>query len=108
MTLATSPGTAAFLAAAGLVAGVVGTAGGITSLISYPALLAVGVPPLAADVANLVALVACWPGSALVSRRELAGAGRWLARGLPVAGAGAAGGGGALPATPPPGVGPAG
>src|SRR4051794_26171013 len=101
MTLATSTGTAAFLAAAGLVAGVVGTAGGITSLISYPALLAVGGPPLAADVANLVALVACWPGSALVSRRELAGAGRWLARGLPVAGAGAAGGAVLLLTTPP-------
>src|SRR4051794_41659546 len=100
MTLATSTGTAAFLAAAGLVAGVVGTAGGITSLISYPALLAVGVPPLAADVANLVALVACWPGSALVSRRELAGAGRWLARGLPGARARAGGRGGGPPANP--------
>src|SRR3954466_9110855 len=97
MTLATSPGTAAFLAAAGPVAGVVGPPGGITSLISSPALLAVGVPPLAADVANLVALVACWPGSALVSRRELAGAGRWLARGVPVAGGGAGGRGGRPP-----------
>src|SRR4051794_41877012 len=108
MTLATSTGTAAFLAAAGLVAGVVGTAGGITSLISYPALLAVGVPPLAADVANLVALVACWPGSALVSRRGLGGAGRRPARGRPAAGAGAAGGGGVPPAPPPPGFAPAG
>src|SRR4051794_41827999 len=108
MTLATSPGTAAFRGAAGLAAGVVGPAGGITSLVSSPALPAVGVPPLAADATNLVALVACWPGSALVSRRELAGAGRWLARGLPGAGAGAAGGGGGPPAKPPRGFHPAG
>ena len=54
-----------------MLAGVVGTAGGITSLISYPALLAAGVPALAASVVNNVALVACWPGSALASRPEL-------------------------------------
>jgi uncharacterized membrane protein YfcA len=90
----------AFLVAAGVVAGIVGTGGGITSLVSYPALLAVGLPPLAADVANLVALVACWPGSALSSRRELTGSGRWLARGLPLAALGAAGGALLLPTTP--------
>src|SRR3569833_4747090 len=86
------PVTALFLVAAGVLAGVVGTGGGITSLVSYPALLAVGLSPLNADVANLVALVACWPGSALSSRRELAGSGRWLARGLPLAALGAAAG----------------
>jgi uncharacterized membrane protein YfcA len=90
-----------FLLAAGVVAGVVGTAGGITSLVSYPALLVVGVPPLTADVANLVALVACWPGSALSSRRELAGAGRWLARFLPLAALASAGGAVLLLTTPP-------
>ncbi|NYJ08579.1 sulfite exporter TauE/SafE family protein [Petropleomorpha daqingensis] len=90
----------AFLVVAGLVAGVLGTGGGITSLVSYPALLAVGLPPLTADVANLVALVACWPGSALTSRRELAGSGRWLARGLPLAAVGAAGGAVLLLTTP--------
>jgi uncharacterized protein len=73
-----SAATATLIAAAGLVAGVVGTAGGITSLISYPALLAAGVPTLPANVANIVALVACWPGSALASRPELAGKGAWL------------------------------
>jgi hypothetical protein len=45
---------ATFLAAAGALAGTVGTAGGITSLVSYPALLAAGVPALPADVANIV------------------------------------------------------
>ncbi len=66
--------------AAGVLAGIVGTAGGITSLISYPALLAVGVPALTANVANIVALVACGPGAALASRPELAGRFGWLRR----------------------------
>ena len=86
---------------AGVVAGVLGTAGGITSLVSYPALLAVGVPPVPANVANLVAVVACWPGAALSSRRELAGSAGWLRRGLPVAALGAAAGAGLLLVTPP-------
>jgi hypothetical protein len=68
------------LAAAGVLAGIVGTAGGITSLISYPALLWAGVPALSANVANIVAVVACWPGSAAASRPELAGSGPWLRR----------------------------
>jgi len=69
-----------FLAGAGALAGLVGTAGGITSLVSYPALLLAGIAPLQANVANIVALVACWPGSALASRPELAGKGAWLRR----------------------------
>jgi uncharacterized protein len=85
---------AAFLILAGVIAGLVGTAGGITSLVSYPALLLVGLPTLAANVANIVAIVTCWPGSALASRPELRGRGPWLQRWTPVAaiggGAGAA------------------
>jgi uncharacterized protein len=88
------------LVLAGAVAGVLGTAGGITSLVSYPALLAVGVPALPANVANLVALVACWPGAALASRRELTGQGSWLTRGLLVAAVAAATGSGLLLVTP--------
>jgi hypothetical protein len=89
-----------FLLGAGALAGTVGTAGGITSLVSYPALLAVGLSPLAANVTNLVALVTCWPGSALASRRELAGRGPWLRRWAPVGVAGAAAGSGLLLWTP--------
>jgi uncharacterized protein len=82
----------ALLAAAGVVAGIIGTAGGITSLVSYPALLAAGLPAFPANVANIVALVACWPGSALASRPELGGRAGWLARwGLLAAAGGAAG-----------------
>jgi uncharacterized membrane protein YfcA len=91
---------AGVLAGAGVVAGAVGSAGGITSLVSFSALLAVGVPTRVADVANLVAVVACWPGSALTSRRELAGTGGSLAWGLPVAAGGAAAGAVLLLATP--------
>lgn len=59
------------LLAAGLAAGIVGSAGGTGSLISYPALPAVGIGPLAANVTSAVAFVAAWPGSALGSRPEL-------------------------------------
>jgi hypothetical protein len=68
----------AALVAAGVTAGLVGTAGGITSSVSYPALLAVGLPALPANIANNIALVACWPGSALASQPELRGRGGWL------------------------------
>ncbi len=69
----TGAAAAVLVATAGVLAGIVGTAGGIASLISYPALLAVGVQALTANVANIVALVTCGPGAALVSRPELEG-----------------------------------
>lgn len=84
-----------------MLAGIVGTAGGITSLVSYPALLAVGLTPLSANATNLVALNACWPGSAHGSRRELAGWGAWLRRWLPLTALGGASGAVLLLVTPP-------
>ena len=82
----------ALLAVAGACAGLVGSAGGTASLISYPALLAVGLPPLQANVTNSVAFVANLPGSALGSRPELRGRGAWVLRwGLVVAAGGAVG-----------------
>jgi hypothetical protein len=90
----------ALLVAAGVLAGIVGTAGGITSLISYPALLWVGIPALPATVANTVAIVACWPGSAAASRPELRGQGPWLRRWIPVAAAGGTAGSVLLLVTP--------
>lgn len=89
-----------FLAAAGLLAGLVGTAGGITSLVSYPALLWAGVAPLQANVANIVALVACWPGSAIASQPELRGRGPWLRRWCVLAALGGAAGSVLLLVTP--------
>ena len=78
------------LIGAGVVAGAIGSAGGITSLIAYPALLAVGIAPLPANVTMAVALVASFPGSALGSRPELRGQGRWLRRWALLAGFGGA------------------
>lgn len=86
---------------AGILAGVVGTAGGITSLVAYPALLLVGLPALRATVTGSVALVACWPGSALASRPELAGTGRWVLRWGAAAALGGATGAVLLLSTPP-------
>jgi uncharacterized membrane protein YfcA len=43
---------------AGIGAGVVGFVAGLASLVSYPVLLAVGLPPLTANLTNTVALVA--------------------------------------------------
>lgn len=63
---------------AGVAGGAVGSAGGITSLLTYPALLAVGIKPLPANVTNAVALIASFPGSALGSRPELIGQGSRL------------------------------
>ncbi|WP_443069960.1 sulfite exporter TauE/SafE family protein [Subtercola sp. YIM 133946] len=73
----------AFLLSAGLVAGVIGTAGGITSLVAYPALLAVGIPPLAANVTNSVALLGSGFGSALRAGPDVTGHSRTIRTWLP-------------------------
>lgn len=65
----------ALLLVAGVGAGVIGSTAGLASLVSYPALLAVGLPPLTANVTNTVALVASGVGSMLGSRPELRGQG---------------------------------
>jgi len=91
----------AFLAVAGVAAGVLGTAGGITSLIAYPALLAVGVPPFSANVTNSIALLGSGLGSTLGSRPELREHGPTLRRWIPVAVIGAVAGALLLLATPP-------
>jgi len=95
-----STGDDFLLVGAGLLAGVVGTAGGITSLVSYPALLAVGISPLLASMTNIVALVACLPGSALSSRTELRGRAQWLRKWCIVSVAGGAAGAALLLSTP--------
>ncbi|GAA2753633.1 sulfite exporter TauE/SafE family protein [Amnibacterium kyonggiense] len=73
----------AFLVLAGIVAGVIGTSGGITSLVAYPALLVAGLPPLAANVTNSVALLGSGLSSALSSGQDVAGSGRVLGRWMP-------------------------
>jgi len=95
-----SLGDTALLVAAGVLAGIVGTAGAITSLVSFPALLIAGIPAFGANVANIVAITATWPGSALSSRPELTGRAAWLWRYGTVAALGGAAGTALLLATP--------
>jgi uncharacterized membrane protein YfcA len=76
--IASSPLGLVFLLVAGLVSGAVNAVAGGGSLLVFPALLAVGFPPLAANVTNSVAQ---WPGYLGVvagARHELPGQGRRL------------------------------
>ncbi len=57
-------------------AGLCGSAAGLASLVSYPALLAAGLPPLAANVTTTTAMLAGTLGAAAGSRPELRGQGR--------------------------------
>jgi uncharacterized membrane protein YfcA len=68
------------LVGVGVLAGLVSTVVSLASVVSYPALLAVGLPPLAANVTNTVALVWVGLGAAGGSRPELAGQGRLIRR----------------------------
>jgi uncharacterized protein len=67
---------ALLLFAAGIGAGLSGSIAGLASLFSYPALLAVGLPPLTANVTNTVALTFSGLGSVIGSRPELRGQNR--------------------------------
>ena len=62
-----------WLVLAGLGGGLSGSIAGLASLVSYPALLAVGLPPIAANVTNTVSLVFSSVGSVSGSRLELSG-----------------------------------
>jgi uncharacterized protein len=90
----------ALLFAAGITGGLTGSIAGLASVATYPALLAVGIPPVAANVTNTVALVFNAVGSMLGSRPELVGQGRWLWRMAPVAALGGAVGAALLLTTP--------
>jgi uncharacterized membrane protein YfcA len=81
---------AAFLVAAGILAGIVGTSGASGGMISYPALLAVGIPPLPANVTQAIAVVGSGLGSTARSQPELRGSLRQLVRWSILAAAGAA------------------
>jgi uncharacterized membrane protein YfcA len=63
----------AFLGGAAVAAGAVNAIAGGGSLISFPALLAVGYPSVAANVTNLVALVPGYASGTATYRRELRG-----------------------------------
>ncbi|MEV4280627.1 sulfite exporter TauE/SafE family protein [Actinoplanes xinjiangensis] len=71
---------AVLLMAGGVGSGLTGSMAGLASLISYPTLLAVGLPPIAANVTNSVGLLASGAGSAAGSRVELRGQGPRILR----------------------------
>jgi uncharacterized membrane protein YfcA len=75
-----------------VLAGLVSVVASLASLVSYPVLLALGLPPLSANVTNTVALLFTGAGATAGSRRELAGQGGRVRRlGLAAAAGGAAG-----------------
>ncbi len=83
---------ALLLLAAGTLGGILSTVASIASLVTYPALLALGVPPLSANMTNTVSLVLTGAGSVLGSKPELTGQGRRVIRlGIVTALGGAAG-----------------
>ena len=65
---------ALLVVAAGWVAGVVNTIAGAGSLLTFPALLAVGLPPLTANVTNSIGVVPGSVSGAWAMRRRLSGA----------------------------------
>lgn len=66
-------GTSAVLVGVGISAGVVSTVVSLASIVSYPALLALGLPPLSANVTNTVALAFTAVGATAGSQQELTG-----------------------------------
>lgn len=88
------------LVVAGFAGGVIGTVAGLASLVSYPALLAFGLPPLAANVTNTTAMTGVLAGSLVGARPELRGQAALLARLGVAAGAGGAVGAALLLLTP--------
>lgn len=55
--------TFGWLVLAGIGSGLVGYLTGLASLVSYPALLAAGLPPLSANVSNTIGLIGVGVGS---------------------------------------------
>jgi uncharacterized protein len=94
-------GTFLLLAAGGLGAGLSGTMAGLASLFSYPALLAAGLPAVAANVTNTVALTVTSVGAAAGSRPELTGQWPTVRRFAALTALGGALGAGLLLITPP-------
>ncbi len=66
---------ALLLVLAGVGAGLTGSVAGLASLISYPALLAIGLPAVSANVTNTIAMTLGTAGAAVGSQPELAGQG---------------------------------
>jgi uncharacterized membrane protein YfcA len=75
-----SPTEAVLIALAGVAAGTINTVVGSGTLITFPTLLAFGVPPVTANVSNTVGLVPGSMSGVFGYRRELAGQGSRVLR----------------------------
>lgn len=84
-----SPAEFAVLVLAGLAAGSINAVAGGGSLVSFPALIAIGLPPLTANVTNSVAIWPGYVGTCWGYRRELRTQGRRLLALAPAAVGGA-------------------
>ncbi len=81
------------VALAAAAAGAVNALAGGGTLISFPALVAVGVPPVAANITNTVSLTPGYLGATVAQLRDLRGQGRRLWLLLPVSAVGGLAGG---------------
>ncbi|MFI1990737.1 sulfite exporter TauE/SafE family protein [Actinoplanes sp. NPDC020271] len=93
-------GTAGLLLLGGVGSGLTGTIAGLASLVSYPVLLAAGIPPVAASMTNTVALLAAPVGTVGGARHELRGQGARIARAGVICAVGGITGGVLLKSTP--------
>ena len=78
---------------AAVAAGLINAIAGGGTLISFPALIAVGVPPVAANVTNTVALVPGYLGATFAQIKDLTGQGRRLKSLIPTGALGGIAGG---------------
>jgi len=92
---------ALLLLAAGTAGGIFSTVVSVASLVTYPVLLALGVPPLGANMTNTVSLVLTGAGSVAGSRPDLAGQGQRVLRLGAITALGGAAGAAVLLTAPP-------
>jgi uncharacterized membrane protein YfcA len=83
-----SPAQLGLAALGGLAAGFVNALAGGGTLLSFPALTAIGVPPIAANITSTVALCPGYLGATLAQRRDLTGQAERVWTLLPAAAAG--------------------
>ncbi|HWO22926.1 MAG TPA: sulfite exporter TauE/SafE family protein [Kofleriaceae bacterium] len=91
--LSSSVSSLAAVAGAAFAAGAVNAIAGGGSLITFPTLIAVGLPPVAASITNTVALCPGYLGATLGQRRDLEGQAGRAALLLPIAALGGIAGG---------------
>jgi len=97
--MVTTAADIALIAGGGFLAGGINAIAGGGSLVSFPALIAIGLPPLSANVTNTVSIFPGYVGGTFGYRRELAEERHELRRLAPVAMLGAATGAAVLLAT---------